>query len=189
MDDSIKLNIIFAGQLKYSPLNYHMLPSNFRSIKRSLPLNRKRFRSFLNKTGKTAPKGIDALSAKVEKEVWKDIDCLDCANCCKKMTPTFTTTDIKRISAHFKETPEAFRKKWLRKDRNKDLINKSEPCQFLNLENNKCSIYAIRPADCAGFPHLSKKKWSEYTHVHKQNIEFCPATYKMVEKMIEKVSL
>jgi len=26
----------------------------------------------------------------------------------------------------------------------------------------------------------------EYIHVHQQNINYCPATYKMVEKMIEQ---
>ncbi len=166
-----------------------MLPVNFRSFRRKLSINRKSFRSFLNKTAKNSPRGIDTISAIVEKEVWEEVDCLSCANCCKKMTPTFTKQDLKRISSHFKQTPDEFRKQWLRKDRNKDLINKSEPCQFLNLKDNKCSIYAIRPADCAGFPHLAKKKWSEYAHVHKQNIDFCPATYKLVEKMIERVAV
>jgi uncharacterized protein len=25
----------------------------------------------------------------------------------------------------------------------------------------------------------------DYMHVHKQNIEYCPATYKMVEKLMD----
>ncbi len=103
------------------------------------------------------------------------------------MTPTFTPQDIKRISNHFKETPEVFIKKWLKKDRNKDMVNKLQPCQFLNLEDNKCSIYEVRPADCSGFPHLSKRKWVDYAHVHKQNIDYCPATFKLVEKMIARL--
>jgi Fe-S-cluster containining protein len=53
----------------------------------------------------------------------------------------------------------------------------------LNLTDNKCSIYEVRPADCAGFPHLTKKKWIDYAHVHKQNIDYCPATFKMIEKI------
>ena len=77
-----------------------------------------------------------------------------------------------------------FAKKWLKKDRNQDMVNKVQPCQFLNLENNMCSIYAVRPIDCAGFPHLSKRKWEEYAYIHKQNIDYCPATFKMVEKMV-----
>jgi Fe-S-cluster containining protein len=46
-----------------------------------------------------------------------------------------------------------------------------------------CSIYEVRPADCSGFPHLAKRKMTEYIHVHNQNVDLCPATYKMVEKM------
>ena len=64
-----------------------------------------------------------------------------------------------------------------------DWLNQQQPCQFLNLKSNMCSIYEVRPADCAGFPHLTKKKFTEYIHVHKQNVELCPATYKMFEKM------
>ena len=34
---------------------------------------------------------------------------------------------------------------------------------------------------------LKKKKMVEYIHVHQQNVEYCPATYKMVEKMMERL--
>ncbi|MBK8711530.1 MAG: YkgJ family cysteine cluster protein [Niastella sp.] len=164
-----------------------MQSTNLRSFKRKLSYHRKSFRSFLNKTEKITIRGIDKLTPEIEKEVWQEVDCLSCANCCKKMTPTFTDQDLKRISAHFNQTPEEFRKQWLEKDKNKDWVNKQQPCQFLNLKDNKCSIYAIRPADCAGFPHLSKKRWKEYAHVHKQNIDYCPATYSMVEKMMARL--
>lgn len=162
---------------------------NFRSFKKKLSLYRKPFRSFLTKTEKNPPLGIDKITKQIEPEVWEEIDCLSCANCCKKMTPTFTKQDLKRISAHFQQTPEEFKKQWLEVDKNKDYVNVNQPCQFLNLTDNKCSIYEIRPVDCAGFPHLSKRKWEEYAHVHKQNIDYCPATYKMVEKMIARVAI
>jgi Fe-S-cluster containining protein len=100
------------------------------------------------------------------------------------MSPTFTKTDIKRIAIHLNITVKEFTAQWLVYDKkDKDWINKLQPCQFLDLKSNMCSIYEVRPADCAGFPHLTKKKMTEYMHVHKQNVEFCPATYKMVEKM------
>jgi hypothetical protein len=133
---------------------------------------------------KSTPKGISSIAPTFEKEIWKEVDCLSCANCCKKMTPTFSTKDIKRISAHFNQTPDEFTQKWLKKDSNKDMVNKKQPCQFLNLKDNKCSIYEIRPSDCATFPHLTKRNWKLYAHVHKQNIDYCPATFKMVEKMV-----
>lgn len=160
-----------------------MLPVNFRSFKSKLSHHRKSFRSFLNKTKNKPPKGIGKMIEAVEPGVWSETDCLSCGNCCKKMTPTFTKKDIARISAHFNETPEAFYKKWLKKDSSKDIVNKTQPCQFLNLKDNKCSIYAIRPADCSGFPHLGNKNWKDYAPLHKQNMEYCPATFKFVERI------
>jgi len=161
-----------------------MQPVNFRSFKRKLYLHRKSLRSFINKTAKNPPPGLDQLTSKIEPEVWKEIDCLSCANCCKTMTPTYNTQDIKRIAAHLGMSRDAFKKTYLKKQGG-DYINKKSngPCPFLNLENNKCTIYTVRPADCAGFPHLSKRRWKDYAHVHRQNIDHCPATYKMIEKM------
>jgi Fe-S-cluster containining protein len=100
------------------------------------------------------------------------------------MSPTFTVKDIKRISTHLGMTPIAFRDKYLYLEKkDNDWMNKQQPCQFLDLTSNMCSIYEVRPADCAGFPHLNKKKMVDYIHVHKQNVSYCPATFKMVEKM------
>lgn len=156
---------------------------NLRSFKQKVRYHKKGFKSFLTKILKEQPRGLDKLAAATEKEVWKEVDCLTCANCCKTMSPTFTKTDINRISKHFNQTAAEFTKQYLRKDKIGDMLNKVEPCQFLNLQDNKCSIYEIRPTDCSGFPHLSKKRMVDYIHVHKQNIEYCPATYKLVEKM------
>lgn len=156
---------------------------NLRSFKQKVRHNKKALRGFLTKLEKKPPKQIHEMLASVDKAVWEETDCLTCGNCCKKMTPTFTVKDVKRISAHFQVTPKAFRDKWLVLDKTGDWHNKKQPCQFLNLADNKCSIYPIRPEDCAGFPHLTKKKAVDYIHIHKQNIEYCPATYKMVEKM------
>ncbi|HUR65521.1 MAG TPA: YkgJ family cysteine cluster protein [Chitinophagaceae bacterium] len=158
---------------------------NLRSFRQKIRHTRSKMRRFLSRLEKSTDRDLDKKINSLEKEMWQQTDCLTCANCCKTMTPTFTHADIKRISTHFKMTPDAFKIKWLRRERggDKDWLNKTEPCQFLDLRTNMCSIYAIRPADCAGFPHLSKK-FREYAHVHKQNVELCPATNRLVEKMM-----
>lgn len=159
-----------------------MEPVNLRAFQKKLAFSRQAFRLFLRRTEKHPPKHIDKQTPEVAKEVWEEVDCITCANCCKKMTPTFTDADVTRIAAHLEMTEAAFIKKWLRRQ-DKEWVNKAQPCQFLDLKTNLCGIYAVRPADCAGFPHLTKKKWEEYAHVHKQNIDYCPATFKMVEKL------
>lgn len=164
-----------------------MEPVNLRSFKKKSALNRRKMRLFLTKVENNPPRGLDKIAEKIDAEVWQEVGCLTCANCCKSMTPTFTKQDIERIASHFNQTPDEFKEKWLYKDRNGDWMNVKNPCQFLDLKTNMCSIYEIRPADCAGFPHLAKKKMTEYIHVHKQNVEYCPATYRMVEKLQEVI--
>lgn len=158
------------------------------AFKKALKTNQRRFRSFLTRLEKHRVPGIEKIRAEADAAAWKDTDCLACANCCRTMTPTFTEADLKRIAPHFKMTPEDFKAKWLFKERGTgDWMNKKQPCQFLNLQDNKCSIYAIRPEDCAGFPHHTKKNMDDYMHVYSQNVAYCPATYKWVELMKERV--
>ncbi len=166
-----------------------MQPVNLRSFKQKVRYHKKTFTRFLSRLEKKPPKDLHALADKLSVEVWEEIDCLSCANCCKKMTPTFTPKDITRIAAHTGMTRSEFKEKWLYYDKkDKDWMNKNQPCQFLDLSTNMCSIYEVRPADCAGFPHLTKRKMTDYIHVHKQNITYCPATYRMVEKMMVAVN-
>jgi Fe-S-cluster containining protein len=143
---------------------------------------------FLDKLDHIVPEDMPKLVAKIEKTVWKDVNCMECANCCKTMTPTFTKADIKRISGHLNMTPKAFTEKWLMKDEdNGDWVNKVQPCQFL--VDNKCSIYAVRPADCAEFPHHNKKPFDLYNETFKNNLVHCPATQMLVsrlKKIVEK---
>ena len=149
--------------------------------------SRSTFRKFLTRLKKNPPRGLDQLAATTDRELWQETDCLSCGNCCKTMSPTYTITDIRRISKKIGINEKDFISKWLRKDRDGDWINKSLPCQFLDPVNNHCSIYEVRPKDCSGFPHHNKRKMVDYMHVFKQNIELCPATFRLVEKMMEKL--
>jgi uncharacterized protein len=144
---------------------------------------------FLNRLERNPPRNLQSIAIKAGNNVWKGIDCLSCANCCKTMTPTYTDADIKKIAAYLQMSVDEMKKKWLKKERGTDKwLNKTTPCQFLDLETNLCNVYEVRPTDCAGFPHLTKKKVSDYIHVHKQNLDECPATFKMVERMNEMIN-
>ncbi|MCB0700750.1 MAG: YkgJ family cysteine cluster protein, partial [Chitinophagaceae bacterium] len=67
-----------------------------------------------------------------------------------------------------------------------DWMNRSTPCQFLG-DDNKCSIYEVRPDDCAGFPHHTKKDFDLYNDTYIQNVHRCPATYEMVSKLRKRI--
>lgn len=167
-----------------------MQPINLYSFRKKVSIYKKYFIKYLRRVEKMKPEGLDDLTEQLNAAVWQEVDCLTCANCCKTMTPTFTHKDIRRISKHLSMRPKDFKERWLKYEKKDgDWVNQKQPCQFLNLATNMCSIYEVRPADCAGFPHLAKKKMVDYMHVHQQNITYCPATFKMVEKMMEKIKI
>ena len=142
--------------------------------------------SFLKKLDKIVPEDMDELVAETDAAMWRDVSCMECANCCKTMTPTFSKKDIDRISAHLGMTPKAFKEKWLYKEKETgDWMNRSQPCQFL--EGNLCSIYEVRPVDCAEFPHHHKKPFDLYNDMYKVNLQHCPATFTLVERLKKKV--
>ena len=143
---------------------------------------------FLNRLKRKPPRNLQSIAIKAGSNIWNGIDCLSCANCCKTMTPTYTSADIKKIASYLQISADEMKRKWLKKERaTRNWLNKATPCQFLDLETNMCNVYEVRPADCAGFPHLTKKKIVDYLHIHRQNLDECPATFKLVEKMNELV--
>ena len=161
---------------------------NLRAFREKVKKHRKGMRAFLTRVENHPPRGLGAMVAAIDAEVWQETDCLSCANCCRKMTPTFTDKDVRRIARHLGMTQDDFRARWLYRDRKGDWMNRSQPCQFLDTKTNMCGIYEVRPADCAGFPHLTRRPMTDYMQWHRQNLQYCPATYRMVEKLKARVA-
>ena len=161
---------------------------DLKEFKRKAARNKKSLTGFLQKLDEIVPEDMPKLVNETDATVWRDVNCLKCANCCKTMTPTFTKTDVTRIAAHLEMTPKAFREKWLMKEEESgDWVNKTQPCQFLNLKNNKCSIYEVRPKDCKEFPHHNKKPFDLYNDTFTNNIVYCPATNLLVSRLKKKI--
>ncbi|RLE45720.1 YkgJ family cysteine cluster protein [Candidatus Woesearchaeota archaeon] len=119
---------------------------------------------------------------KIVKEVEKKIDCTKCGNCCKEMSPVLTLEDIERISKKLKISKGDFLKKYTERNEDKDIVFKL-PCPFL--QNNKCSIYEIRPKECKEFPHLDKDI-SFRCHQFFSNAEICPIVFNVLENAKEE---
>ncbi|MDY3317215.1 YkgJ family cysteine cluster protein [Riemerella anatipestifer] len=146
----------------------------------------KEHKKFLDKLKKKPPKNLDYLTQEIHDEVFDEIDCLSCANCCKTTGPLFTTQDIERISKFLKLKPTQFEEKYLRIDEDNDWVLQQLPCPFL-FSDNTCMIYEVRPKACREFPHTDRKKIYQINHLTIKNIEICPAAFKWVEKMREKI--
>lgn len=147
----------------------------------------KEHRKFLATLKKKAPKNLDKIVQEVHTEVFREIDCTKCANCCKILGPLFTESDISRIAKHFRMRLPVFEDMYLHVDEDNDKVFKSMPCPFLG-EDNLCSIYDVRPKACREFPHTDRKKIYQINHLTIQNTLICPAVYLFVEKLQERLA-
>ena len=115
---------------------------------------------------------------------FNNINCLDCAACCKNYSPRFKTTDIKRISRHLKQKEGEFIENYLRVDEEGDFVLQSKPCTFLG-DDNRCSIYEVRPSDCSRFPYTDEDVLLKKQAITLKNVTFCPAVYFVIEKLMD----
>lgn len=132
------------------------------------------------------PGVLDNAFAEADEEVFAEFDCLTCANCCKTTGPLFTDGDIERIARHLNMRPGSFTETYLRIDEDGDFVLQSVPCTFLG-EDNRCSIYDVRPKACREYPHTHQKRQHSILHLTEKNIAICPATEKIVQKVMEAV--
>ncbi|GGE31746.1 YkgJ family cysteine cluster protein [Streptococcus himalayensis] len=143
-------------------------------------------RKFLAGLKKKAPKDLDKIVQQVHQEVFEEIDCTACANCCKSLGPLFTEADITRIAKHFRMKLPVFEDLYLKVDEDGDKVFQAMPCPFLG-EDNLCSIYDVRPKACREFPHTDRKKIYQINHLTIKNTLTCPAAYLFVEKLKERL--
>jgi uncharacterized protein len=103
---------------------------------------KKENKRFLERSGQI--KGLEKLLPGLHDEAFSKINCLDCAGCCKTISPRFKTPDIVRIAKWLGLKQSVFIETYLRLDEDGDYIAKKSPCPFLG-EGNKCGIYEVRP--------------------------------------------
>lgn len=139
-------------------------------------------REFLAKLKKKDPRKVDDVFHNVHREVFEEVDCLQCANCCKTTSPIFYQNDIERVARSLRMKPGHFIEKYLRIDDDHDYVLKSSPCPFLD-EENYCRVYNDRPKACRDYPHTDRKKMVQITDLTFQNTLVCPAVFEMVERL------
>ncbi|MBX2956698.1 MAG: YkgJ family cysteine cluster protein [Cyclobacteriaceae bacterium] len=125
---------------------------------------------------------VDEIFHQLHDEVFEEIDCLTCANCCKTTSPIFYQTDIERVAKALRMKPGDFIEKYLRIDEDKDYVLKSSPCPFLDADNY-CRIYNDRPKACREYPHTDRKKMIQIMDLTHKNTLVCPAVLEMVERL------
>ena len=139
----------------------------------------KQFKQFLQRVDKN--KVLKQLPH-LHQEAFEKIDCLQCAACCKNYSPRFKTPDVKRISKHLGMKESAFIDTYLNVDDEGDFVVKKTPCPFLG-SDNLCSIYEVRPSDCARFPYTAEDVLIKRQALTLKNASFCPIVVHVMDRL------
>lgn len=123
---------------------------------------------------------LDALFYAAHESVFNQINCLECANCCKSLGPRITNKDIERLSKYLGIKPSIFTEKYLLIDEDNDYVFKTMPCPFL-MPDNFCSVYEQRPKACREYPHTNQRKMSQLLNICFKNSTICPAVFEIFE--------
>ncbi len=142
----------------------------------------------LQKLKQRPTKNLQDLSEKYHEEAFEKINCLDCANCCKTISPSIRMPDIKQIAKFLSLSETQVIETYLVRDaQDGDYVVKSSPCPFLDLAYNTCQIYEVRPRACRAYPHTDHVPFEKLASLHAQNTLVCPAAFWVVERIRQKM--
>jgi len=152
---------------------------------RDLASNEHRANKKLAKKLKAEKKGalVNELVKETHDELFAEFDCLECANCCKSISPIIYEKDIDRIARKLKIKPAKFTEEYLKIDEEGDYVFKKTPCPFL-LPDNYCSIYEVRPKSCRDYPHIDHRNFIKIISDSVKNTFVCPIVRKLHKKLI-----
>ena len=139
------------------------------------------FRTFVKLELEFSDRRLNTIVSETTAEVWQHIDCRTCANCCRSQYPTFSRPEVQRIAAYLGLTAEELHTRYLTSDAGSGkYITRELPCPFL--EGNLCTIYEVRPAVCAGYPHLQRNFRSRLWQ-NIDNAAVCPIVFNVLENL------
>lgn len=142
-------------------------------------------KAYFSRLGKKQIKKLDLVVQDLHYDVFDEIDCLECANCCKSLGPRITDRDVEKMAKALKMKSVAVVAQYLRVDEDGDYVFKEMPCPFL-ASDNYCMIYENRPKACREYPHTDRKKFFQIRALTMTNASTCPAVYEVLKRLREQ---
>lgn len=139
-------------------------------------------KAIFRKLKKQKPKILDRAFAEAHEAVFCEIDCLQCAHCCKTTGPLVQEADIDRLAKKLKMKAKTFIDTYLRLDEEGDWVMQSLPCPFLGPDNH-CQVYEVRPKACREYPHTDRGRMHQILKLTERNASACPAVFAISRRL------
>lgn len=122
---------------------------------------------------------IDLMIGELQDAITPQIDCMQCANCCKSLEPGLEQDEVEKLAQLKQMEIENFKQTFVAYDGEAHYL-KAKPCLFLN--DCACSIYNDRPKACQEYPHLLQKDM-KYRKTFWENYSICPIVFNVIEEL------
>jgi len=123
---------------------------------------------------------LNELVHELTDRVWAEIDCTQCANCCRVTSTVVVPDEFMPLSRALGLSIEEFKANILRFDSRDKCWELPEPCPLL--VGNLCRVYDDRPQQCRDYPNLHHDLRS-HSIARFANAEICPIVFNVIESL------
>jgi Fe-S-cluster containining protein len=121
---------------------------------------------------------------KIAEEVEEQIDCTECANCCRVATAKVLERDVERLAKLMRLSIGQFKVQYTFEHPEDGLVLKRDEqtgCVFL--DGKLCTVYESRPSSCENFPHVVRGQGSIPSRMWEfiDRATYCPIVYNTLE--------
>jgi Fe-S-cluster containining protein len=126
----------------------------------------------------------DRILRRIAEEIEGQIDCTQCANCCKVATVQVSERDVERLARYLRISPDRVLADYTVESEEEGRIlkrDKKSGCVFLN--GTECTVYDSKPDTCSRFPHLVRGQGSIASRMWQfvDRACYCPIVYNSLE--------
>jgi Fe-S-cluster containining protein len=144
-----------------------------------------RFRRFLKSRDHS-----DRILRRIAEGIEEQIDCTQCANCCKVATVQLSERDVERLAKYLRISQEKFLAEYtLESEEEGRILRRDDRTGCVFLDGRTCTVYDARPDTCQRFPHLVRGAGSIASRMWQfvDRAVYCPIVYNSLEAFKEEL--
>jgi Fe-S-cluster containining protein len=132
----------------------------------------------------------DRILRRIAEGIQDQIDCTQCAQCCRVATVKVSERDVERLAKYLRIPRERFLTDYTMESGEEGrILKRSEAAGCVFLDGNACTVYDARPDICQRFPHVVRGAGSIASRMWQfvDRACYCPIVYNSLEAFKEEL--
>ena len=126
----------------------------------------------------------DRILRRIAEGIEEQIDCTQCANCCRVATARVAERDVERLAKFLRIKPSRVMADYVvEREEEGYVLRRDEESGCIFLSGNECTVYDARPESCQRFPHVVRGNGSIASRMWEfvDRACYCPIVYNSLE--------